>query len=209
MSQRNFFTMAVWIGLAAVLATGCAGSSPRSKYYLLSALPETEAVPAADTAAAGISLGIGPVSLPDYLDRPQIVMRTGPNEVSFSEFDRWAEPLPANFLRVFRQDLADLLKTDSIFIYPWAPGAVFEFQVSAEVARFDARPGAGAWLEVQWQVRRHQDGQVVLTRSSSYHADLDGSDVKAVVAAQSRTLGDFSRDVAQALTAIYRQEHGR
>ncbi len=210
MSHSNFFTTAAWIGLVAALVAGCAGSSPRSTYYLLSALPEAAAsAPATDPAPADITLGIGPVSLPDYLDRPQIVMRTGPNEISFSEFDRWAEPLQANFLRVFRQDLAVLLNTDSIFVYPWPPGAVFEFQVSAVVTRFDARPGEGTLLEVQWQVLRHQDGKVVLRRAASYRADLGGSDYKAVVAAQSRTLGDFSRDVAKALTTIYRSGHGR
>ncbi|MFZ0613803.1 MAG: PqiC family protein [Desulfobacterales bacterium] len=209
MSQRNFFTMAVWIGLVAALVAGCAGSSPRAKYYLLSTLPKGESAPAVVTAAAGISLGIGPVFLPDYLNRPQIVTRTGPNEITFSEFDRWAEPLPANFLRVFRQDLGDLLKTDTIYVYPWPPDAVFEFQVSAEVARFDTRPGAGALLEVQWQILRHHDAKVVLRRTSSYRADPGGSGFKAVVAAQSRTLGDFSRDVAEALATIYRNEHGR
>lgn len=209
MSHRNFLTTAAWIGLMAALVAGCAGSSPRSTYYLLSALPDAASAPAIDPAPAGITLGIGPVLLPDYLDRPQIVMRTGPNEISISEFDRWAEPLQANFLRVFRQDLAVLLNTDSIVVYPWPPGAVFEFQVSAEVIRFDARPGEGTLLEVQWQVLRHQDGKVVLRRAASYRADIGGSDYRAVVAAQSRTLGDFSRDVAKALTAIYHSEHGR
>ena len=116
----------------------------------------------------GLSIGIGPVSFPDYLDRQQIVIRTGPNEISFSEFDRWAEPLKNNFMRVFKEDLVERLRTDNIFVYPWPPGAVFEFQVSAEVTRFDAHPGDSAKLDVQWMILRNHDREVILSRKSSY-----------------------------------------
>ncbi|MEJ2475884.1 MAG: PqiC family protein [Desulfobacterales bacterium] len=125
-----------------------------------------------------------------------------------SEFERWAEPLKNNFMRVFKEDLVDRLGTDNIFIYPWSPDADVEFQVSAEVTRFDAHPGDSTKLDVQWTILRAQDREVILSRKSSYAVDLDRSDYKTIVAAQSRTVADFSREVAAAVTEVYRREHG-
>ncbi|MGB5615447.1 MAG: PqiC family protein [Desulfobacterales bacterium] len=208
MLRRSILKTILSTGLLLAFVAGCAGPSPRSNYYLLNALPDQETGQTTTAAFDGLSVGIGPVSFPGYLDRPQIVVRTGPNEISFSEFDRWAEPLKNNFMRVFKENLVDRLKTDSIFVYPWPPGAVFEFQVSVEVARFDARPGDGAELDVQWTILRNHDGEVILSRKSSYSVDLGGSDYKTIVAAQSRAVADFSREVAVAVTDVYRREHG-
>lgn len=208
MLKRSILKTILSSGLLLAFAAGCAGPSPRSNYYLLSALPDQEIGPKTTAASDGLSIGIGPVSFPDYLDRQQIVIRTGPNEVSFSEFDRWAEPLKNNFMRVLKEDLVDRLRTDNIFIYPWPPDIVFEFQVSVEVIRFEAQPGDSAKLDVQWMILRAQDREVILSRKSSYTVDFDSSDYKTIVAAQSRAVADFSREVAVAVTAVYRREHG-
>jgi uncharacterized protein len=208
MLKRSILKAVVLTGLLSSLVAACAGPSPRSNYYLLNALPEQETGQAATAASDGLSIGIGPISLPDYLDRQQIVIRTDPNEVSFSEFDRWAEPLINKFMRVFKEDLVDRLRTDTIFVYPWPPDAVFEFQVAAEVTRFDAHPGDSAQLDVQWMILRAHDREVILSRKSSYTVELDRSDYKTIVAAQSRTVADFSREVAAAVTEVYRREHG-
>jgi uncharacterized protein len=208
MLKRSILKALVLIGLLSTLVAGCAGPSPRSNYYLLNALPDQETGQTTTVDSDGLSIGIGPVSFSDYLDRQQIVIRTGPNEISFSEFDRWAEPLKNNFMRVLKENLVDRLRTDSIFVYPWPPGAVFEFQVSAEVTRFDAHPGDSAKLDVQWMILRAHDREVILSRKSSYSVKLDRSDYKTIVAAQSRTVADFSREVAVAVTEVYRREHG-
>jgi uncharacterized lipoprotein YmbA len=208
MLKRSILKTLVLIGLLSTLAAGCAGPSPRSKYYLLNALPDQAAGQMTTAATDGLSIGIGPVSWPDYLDRQQIVIRTGPNEITFSEFDRWAEPLKNNFMRVLKEDLVDRLRTDNIFIYPWPPEAVVEFQLSAEVTRFDAHPGDSAKLDVQWVILRAYDREVILSRKSSYGVKLDSSDYKTIAAAQSRTVADFSREVAAAATDVYRREHG-
>jgi uncharacterized lipoprotein YmbA len=208
MLKRSKLKVLVLIGLFSTLVAGCAGPSPRSNYYLLNALPDKETGQTTTVVTDGLLIGIGPVSWPDYLDRQQIVIRNGPNEISFSEFDRWAEPLKNNFLRVFKEDLVERLRTDNIFVYPWPPEAVFEFQVSAEVTRFDAQPGDSAKLDVQWVILRAHDREVILSRKSSYSVKLDRSDYKTIVAAQSRTVVDFSREVAAAVTEVYRREHG-
>jgi hypothetical protein len=208
MLKRSILRTVLSTGLVLAFAAGCAGPSPRSNYYLLSALPDQEIGHTTTAAGDGLSIGIGPVSFPSYLDRQQIVIRTGPNEVSLSEFDRWAEPLKNNFMRVLKEDLAARLGTDTIFIYPWPPDSDIEFQVSAEVTRFDALPGDSTKLDVQWTILRAHDREVILSRKSSYTVELGKSDYKTIVAAQSRTVADFSGEVAAAVTEAYRREHG-
>ena len=64
------------------------------------------------------AVGIGPVTLPQYLDRPQIVERTGPNSLKIAEFDRWAEPLNNTVPRILVQNISQLLQSDRVYALP-------------------------------------------------------------------------------------------
>ena len=66
----------------------CAGKSTSSKFYVLSPMPQS-----ALSATEGTTIGVLPVAMPDYLDRPQIVTRASENKIKIDEFSRWAEPL--------------------------------------------------------------------------------------------------------------------
>jgi len=75
--------------IVVVLAAGC-GSTPASRFYTLSATPAS-AGPSSD-----LSVAVGPVTVPGVVDRPQIVVSAGPNQVRLDEFNRWASPLQSN-----------------------------------------------------------------------------------------------------------------
>src|SRR5215510_9952978 len=94
---------------ASLLVGGCA--SQPSRFYLLSALPSTETASPATSGQQRPTIGVGPVTLPRYVDRPQIVTRTSPYEIKVAEFDRWAEALDSNFSRVLADNLSFLLPT--------------------------------------------------------------------------------------------------
>ncbi len=106
----NYVQRGLLATLCALLITlgGCAGT-PNSRFYLLEPLtgaPGPEGTVPLDRA---ISIGLGPVTLPEYLDRPQIVTRTDRNTVLLAEFDRWAEPLSGNVSRTLAENLTYLL----------------------------------------------------------------------------------------------------
>jgi uncharacterized lipoprotein YmbA len=65
-----------------------------------------------------MTIGIGPVTLPKYLDRPQIVTFTSPYALNVVEFDRWAEPLESTFVRVLAENLALLLPRAHVVVSP-------------------------------------------------------------------------------------------
>ena len=80
-------------GLMLLTLAGCE-TSEQARLYTLSGLPFTAASASIQPAStSALAIGIGPVTLPFYLDRPQIVRRTSPNRLEIAEFDRWAEPL--------------------------------------------------------------------------------------------------------------------
>ena len=102
------------IAALALVLTGCSSTSP-SRFFVLTSQDRL----VAGHLQSDVSIGVGPIVLPHYLDRPQIVTRTGQNELRLAEFDRWAEPLTENVSRVLTEDLCKLLETEQVSIVPF------------------------------------------------------------------------------------------
>jgi uncharacterized lipoprotein YmbA len=120
----------------AALAAGCA-STPPSRFYTLSATSVGK------KTSSDLSVAVGPVSVPAVVDRPQIVVSLGPNQVRLEEFDRWALPLQSNIARVVAENLIVLLGTPRVTIFPQSTSADAEYRAIIDVQRFDrcrARP---------------------------------------------------------------------
>lgn len=177
--------------LSGVLAlTGCAGSES-VRYYVLSATPAGPV----GAAVRDIPVGVGPVEFPEYLDRPQIMTRTSQNELSMADFDRWAESLKDNTIRVLAENLATLLPSQRVVTYPWKRATPVDYQVTVQVSRFDRLEQGESVLAVRWRVLDGGGGEL-LSRTSTYRETPSGPDYPATVAAMNRNLEAFSRDVA-------------
>ena len=137
------------IGLLAILVAGCAGSPP-SNLYTLSAIG-TAASESQSLQAPPAVIAIGPVSLPDYLDRPHIVTRQSAYELELAANDRWAAPLYDMLPRVLVEDLALRLPSDRIVSFPETGDASFDYRVAVQVSRFDVDAAGEAALATRWQ----------------------------------------------------------
>ncbi len=189
------------IGLVAalVLAAGC-GSSPKVRYYTLSAVE----APAASAASvkAEFTVTVGPVSVPDVVDRPQIVLRVAANQVERSEFDRWGEELNLAIPRVVAASLAQHLASAQVFVYsPSAPPA--DFRVLIGIERFESEPGKAVTVEASWSIRPRAKGEPRAGRSI-VREPAGAAGYEALVAAHSRALAAVSRDIADALRSTAR-----
>jgi hypothetical protein len=182
--------------LAAVLA-GC-GSSPQVHFYTLS----SSAAPAggeAKSAAAIPSIGLGPITLPDVVDRPQLVLRTSTNQVVIAEEHRWAEPLKSEIPRVIAGNLSQLLGVKQVWSYPQSAAETAEIRVLVDVQRFDSASGEAVTIDASWTVQR-KSGEPAAGRSLVREA-ANGSGHEALAAAHSRALATVSRDIADAIRA--------
>ena len=182
-------------GLCIILLAGCGVTGP-SRHYILT---PAEVTASQASPAAGPSLGIGPVAFPAYLDRPEIVHRSGHNQLHFAGSDRWAEPLKTNFTRTLAENLSRLLPTDHIALHPWPRSAAIDYRVGVDVVRFDADAAGRVVLAAGWEIERTADGTIVYRRKTGYNEDAGGLDYPALVAAQSRALERLSRDIAEAI----------
>jgi hypothetical protein len=191
--MRRHFPLTFMVA-AAVLA-GC-GSSPKSSFYTLSSSEPAQHAPATESFGIAISA----VAVPDVIDRPQFVTRTGANELVINEFARWGEPLKGEIPRVIAADLSRELSGAFVTIYPQSSISDAEIRLQLDVRRFDSVIGEAATVEVVWTLRRTK-GAPITGRSVAREATA-GAGYDALVAAHSRALASVSRDIAAAVKTM-------
>lgn len=187
--------LSVLLCTGSLLLAGCA--SPPERFYVLSALQTAQSA----EQGAELAVGVGPVEMPDYLDRPQIVTRTGLNELNLAEYDRWGEPIKDNATEVLAENLAILLSSKKVSVYPWRRSTVVNYQIPLKIIRFDRTEGGEVVLHVRWSLL-DGDGKELFAQESRFVESPKGVDFPATVAAMDRALGEFSREVANTLRGL-------
>jgi len=180
---------------ALLLQPGCSGSKP-SRFYVLSPMPVEAA------AEQDIAVGVGPFRFPDYLLRPQIATQTSANQLDYAEYDRWAEPLDENFARILASNLARLLPSDQVHVYPWLETLDVQYQVLVRVRRFGMTEDGRVVLNVSWSILDDTTRKQLFQEYSTFSRPGpigEPMDFGAVAAAMSELLGEFSHEAAQAL----------
>jgi len=147
-----------------------------------------------------VLVGLGPIKMPAYLDRQEVVTRVAPNRLELSGQDRWAEPLDSDFTRVLAQNLSSDLGTQRITFYPWYNTTLVDYQVKINVYRFESDKDGKVDLTAHWQVLSGT-GKLLIVRDSSYTETAKPGDAADSAAAMSRALGRLSRDIASAIEA--------
>ena len=187
---------------------GCFGSSHPSRFYTLSSLRGPEAAPGATSADHRSIVAVGPLAIPDYLDRPEIVTRVGQNEMRVNEFQRWAGPLDGNLSRAIVENLSVLLPVDRFSVVGWNPAArhnaPIAYRVAVDVTRFDAVPVAMVFLEADWTVYGNEK-EILLEKKSSVSKKVGGPEFTDLVAAMSKAVEDLSRDIAAGVIELERK----
>lgn len=174
--------------VALILCTACS-RSPRVTYYTLT----SESAP--QSAPQPLALSIGPVTIPELVNRPQLVVRVAPNRVDVLESHRWAEPLKTEIPRLMAQNLGQLLGSDRVSAYGQASGGEAQYRVLLDITRLDAVPGESVRVEASWLVRgagsARREGRALIREKVS------GTGYEAVAAALSRALAGVSAEVAK------------
>ena len=197
MMMRHILAAMATLSLAVSLLSGCS-TSPRVTYYTLNpaAAPETAA-----QAPAVESVAIGPVTLPEMLNRPHLVLRTAPNRVVVLETHRWAEPLKTEIPRVIADNLTVLLTPARVSSYYQQAAFNADVRVAIDFVRFEMTSGEGVTLDALWAVQRVGDDKPKSGRTT-VREPAGGDGYGALVTAQSRALAVLSRDIAQAVRTL-------
>ena len=189
--------------VAAAWLCGCSVLPPRpdpSRFYTLS--PTVEAGEGSSQQPQIVLYGLGPIDLPQYLDRDEIAERMSPAEVRYSRIDFWAEPLKTNLTRVLLQDLSTLLGADRIVLYPWPGTVAVDYQIVVGILRFERTATGGTELRARWAIRNPRSGEYLALHESNLARPASSPATADAVEALSGDLGDLSREIAAALRKL-------
>lgn len=204
MKNRIFVRFfAVILGIAMLFQLGCAGRSKQARFYVLT--PEagsTLQMESGSGIASDIAIGISPVSLPKYLRKQQIVARSGDNELRLAEYDRWAGKIEEDIGRVIAENLSHLLGTDKVLAYPAMEAIAKDYDIKIDISRFDGQLGGDIELSVRWSVFDGEGKVVYGVKATDIFEPTRGGDYDHLVAAQSRALAVFSRELADVIKEL-------
>jgi len=196
---------------ASVLLAGCL--SPKedpTRFYVLSTSEALQVDDTWDDRPGMRDIGVGPFTMPGYLDRPQFVRRIGPNEVQPVEAARWAETLEEGFERVLAEDLDALLPTVRVHAHPWRSSTRAQWIISGYVTKFETDRSGEAVLDVTWRVLGADRVPTRVGARSVLRATGTGESVDADVATMSGVLNQFAVMLADSLTALRQaRQHDR
>jgi len=189
--------------VVSLLIAAC-GSSPPVRYFALSPMDSVQLQDPDDS----VTLGVGPLRLPEYLNRSQIVTRGGGSELEVDEFSRWAEPLTQAFHRVVSTDVDNMMNRVIVIAFPWEAVVQkhVDYRLLGEVTRFDADRSGRVVLDMQWAISDVSEGVPVAIHRSKYETRAASPDDPAnVVSAMNDALAMFSRDVVSELEKVLQQ----
>jgi uncharacterized lipoprotein YmbA len=183
----------------ALLVAGCLGRSPRPEYYRL----EPTAFGAAPVASLPeLGVAVGALEFPRYLDRPEIVTRDGAYRLLPASGQRWGGSLRSEVQRVLADDLAALLGTPRVAVYPVEPRFPVAWRVLLDVRSFEGVPGQSVVLRARWIVASGADGRAVAVEESVVEEKVAADTWDAYVAAHSAALGVVTRQIAGRIAAL-------
>ena len=186
------------LGLVTFIVGGCASSEP-TRFYVLTPAYQMEEMPSEPSGGKPLAVGVGPIRLPDYLDRPQITDGSSGNRLTLAEFDRWAEPLESGFSRVLAENLSVLLGTDRVLLFPWKHRDRIDCHITVDVVRFDGGPGEQVSLITRWTVFGPDGNELVPLRGSRVVVQRQGSGYEVLTRAMSDAIGKLSDEIASAI----------
>jgi uncharacterized lipoprotein YmbA len=188
-----------------LLLAGC-GTSPPAKFYTL--MPVVAQRPPEKVVETDkyTPIGIGPVEIPEYLDRPEIVTRAEQNQLILSEFNLWGGVLKADINRVLLENISALLAGDGIPIITWKTANSEVHKVPVLISRFDGSLNDGIALKATWAVLEKEGKVFEFFRESNITIPVKGSSYSSVVTAMSEALGELSKEIATGIKSAVKKK---
>jgi uncharacterized lipoprotein YmbA len=185
----------------ALALAGCLGAPAPHFYALRSASGDAAGAPLASHPDLG--LAVGPVELPRYLDRPELVTQDASDRLTVADGHRWGGSLRTDILRVVADDLGRLLGTARVAVYPSEPRFRADYRVLLDVRELQGTPGQSVTLLVRWTVASMRDGgSAVAVEETRIEQPVASASYQDLVAADSAAFGTLSRRIAEKIASL-------
>lgn len=182
--------------LLAPLLAAC--GSPPTHFHLLTSL-STGKMAVTDRK---LTVALETVEVSRYLNRPQVVSRSGQNRLQLAASNHWASSLKEEITRILADNLATLLDSDRIYTLPARDMEHPDFRVALEVSRFEPDPEGKVILKANWRLFAADHSQeVIMHRSVLVSPAVNKNNYDEIAATMSTLLGNISQEIAQAILA--------
>jgi uncharacterized lipoprotein YmbA len=180
--------------VAAGLAVSCLGSSPNVSLYTMSAVSNSMTTGAPD----GLAIGVGPIRVPRYLDRPEWVTRPGgsTSQLEVDDFRRWAGGFSSNVLSVLGENLGAKLDTQQVVVYPAPTAFTLDYRVAVDFHAFEGIGGDAVVLRASWVIRAGGAGRGPWSGQSAIRSAIAGGGSEGLVAAHNEALALLADEIA-------------
>jgi uncharacterized lipoprotein YmbA len=150
--------------------------------------------------AQGPVIGLGPIRIPEYLDRPQMIIAITDNQYRLSEDHRWTDRLDQNISLALFKALPGQLGTDKIVRYPWPQRQLVDYQIGIDILEFNVDANGQSRLIAQWTIKRKD--QPAIDKRSDYRFPASSTDYDVMVKAQSQCLSKLSQEIAETIRQL-------
>jgi uncharacterized lipoprotein YmbA len=189
----RYTTFIAWI-LAALLLGGCVNVRQETRYYTLP-LAGGEA----DREMPELVLGVGPLEIPELIDRREIVLRQSDSQVVLLLFDLWGGSAKEEIRNNLARNLSDRLGSDQIVFYPFR-GKRVDYQLRIEILELIGTQGGSAQLDLLWSIA--PEGRSSTLTRGRYQVPVEQGGVNGMVEAYSQLLGMLADDIAKRVYAL-------
>lgn len=177
------------------------GSSPTPRFYTLHAVAKAESGQKINLAT-NVIIGISPVKIPEYQDRPQIVTRDKKGMLTFAQFDRWGEPLDAALTRLMIENISIMLPPATVETFPCDPAVPVKYQVIADVLQLESRLDQDLVFTAQWTIINVQEKKMMVTKKSEFRQPINPRNYAGLTEALSAACASLSAEIAASLAAL-------
>lgn len=199
MQLYNFRFISAFLVAGLLAFNGCLGSpgkTPPTRYYILNSSYNAQKNTAPVAILKDIAVGVGPIKLSPVLDRPQIIMRTGKNEIRVADLERWAGPLQEIVANLMVDSLTALLPGTEVLKFPWQVTIPVSYQVAIDITQFDGMPGGDVILRTRWGILGEDGKKILANKQSVLNEPIGGNTITEMVSAQSHLLEKLCREIA-------------
>jgi uncharacterized protein len=180
----------IFILFTILALVGCVGTS--KSFYVLTADGPAP-------SGGGPSIGVGPVVIAEYLDRPNLIIAESGNQLGIAEDHRWAGDLSSSVARVTAANLGRRLNTGNVRTYPWRGDDEMMYQVTLDVRQLHGTADGYAVIEAGWRAYSLPDRKLRASKTFVDREALDADGYQPLVAAQSKLLSRLASEIATSL----------
>jgi len=195
MNEKPLIRVSIALAVLVMFFLAACGTSPSARYYALSSMTEVKTADIKSQHKDVVIVSVGPVGIPDYLDRKQIVTRDSGSRLDLADFDLWGGSLDNDVTRVVADNLSILLAPKGINAVTWRSRVPYAHTISISMTRFEAS-GDSVILRAQWGIMENGEQTAETVRESVITKPLGGKDYGDIVAAMSEATADLSREIA-------------